>query len=359
MLFFFEIGFRSNNCTSCDGNNYLCAEPGEHLCAVNDHYYNGKNRKTNYSTYDLAPETLKKLTLTKDSSEVDTIALNEQYNLVGPYKLKSNCTESSISKITLKYTENGVTKQTKNTNVLVNSKGNSIGLELTQNKDLTFYIKVGINVERIDNLEIEVTTKNASKITTVTSYKVIYTCTGVGSGDHHDGYGNDISTTAEATQDMITQKTFKDEKDTYYNTSDTVEFGRVEIKGRIKITKTEEDTDKPMEGIGFTLKMTSGRYEGQYVYPDSNKNAKYTTEETTIMTDNLGIIEINLLEKGTYELIETVNPYYGYEELPKVVNSDLTIKNGGRVSLNIKNQRKYVKLSGKIIRVCMGRYTLG
>ena len=336
--------------TGSNNVQYVCGHPGWHLCASKYHYYNGSAIEINKKSTTGDPVTLKNLILTKDASLVDVVALNENYNLVGPYKIRSNCTESFISGITLNYTENGKAKKTNSTSVIVDSKGNSIGLNMTQNRDFTFYIKVSSSVEKINSLNITVTTKKAVRIRTTTKYKLKYICTALESGTHTNASGEPaIMAKVETTQPMVTYKEYSKYDDSYSDASKPVSFGSVEIKGRITINKTDPDADgdgKALEGIGFTLKMTSGKYEGYYVSADANGNAVYNREETTLITDKNGKIAINLLEQGTYELIETVNPYYGYEELPKVINSNLTIKNGSNTTLDIENKRKYIKISG-------------
>ncbi len=333
--------------TGSNGVSYNCANPGWHLCAVNDHYYRGSGSKRNQSTTNGSNETLKTLTLTADANSVDTIALNNNYNLVGPYKLKSNCTESSITGMTLNYTESGKTKTSTSTSLLVNSSGNPISLSMSQNSNKTFYIKVNTNVEKINSLKITVTTKNAVRTPKTTKYKLYYRCTSIGSGEHQNSSGRPVDISASSTQGMITASYTSSTVYTYANASKTATFGAVDIKGRLEITKTDEDSNKALQGIGFTLQKTSsGTHENYYVSIDKNGNASYTTKATTLTTNKNGKIEIKLLEAGTYKLTETVNPYYGYEDLPKVVNSSLTINNGKKTTLNVKNQRKYIKISG-------------
>ena len=336
--------------TGSNDVKYVCGHTGWHMCATSNHYYNGTASQINVENSTGDPVTLKTLTLTENDSSVDVVALNDTYNLVGPYKIRSNCADSYISAINIQYTQNGQAKKSTNTNLIVDPKGNKMDLDMTQNRDYTFYIKVSSSVEKINSLKLTVTTKDAVRIRTTTTYKLKYMCTGLEDGRHENASGG-LSTTAkvETTQPMVTYKEYSEYDDDYKDASKNVSFGSVEIKGRITINKTDPDTDgngKALEGIGFTLRMTSGKYEGYYVSADKNGNAVYNREETTLITDKNGKIAINLLEQGTYELIETVNPYYGYEELPKVINSNLTIKNGSNTTLNIENERKYIKISG-------------
>ena len=219
---------------------------------------------------------------------------------------------------------------------------------MTKNSNKTFYIKVSTSVEKINSLKVKVTTKDAIKTTTVEKYKLEYECTSVGSGEHQNSSNEPVDVTAASTQSMVTYRQLKESSNSYKDTSKTVSFGTVEIDGRLLINKTDADTGKAMQGVGFTLQKTSGTHKGYYVSIDKNGNAVYNSKVTTLKTDKNGKIEIDLLEAGTYELIETVNPYYGYEDLPKVIDSKLTIKNGKKTTVNVKNQRKYIKISGYV-----------
>ena len=52
--------------------------------------------------------------------------------------------------------------------------------------------------------------------------------------------------------------------------------------------------------------------------------------------------------KEGYELIETVNPNFGYEDLPKVINSNLEIQAGTTVPIEATNKKEYVRISGYV-----------
>ena len=336
--------------TGSNSRKYVCAEPGQHLCAVNTHSYYSSGYMTDSSTT-YSTQTLKSLSLTKDASLVDTIALDENYNLVGPYRLRSNCTESYISSINMKYTENGKVKETGSTSVIVNENGSAMNLSMSTNSYYTFYIKVGVNVEAINSLKVNVTVSNAIRNIATTKYKTIHVCYAVGAGRHNNASGNYVAVTAASTQNMKTYNYTSSSTSSYSSITGSATFGEVKIKGRIVINKVDPDingTGKPLEGIEFTLKMTSGKYANSYVTVDNNGNAVYQSNEITLVTDENGEIKINLLETGNYELVETLNPYYGYEELPKVIDGDFYVRNGGKTIFNIQNKRKYVKFSGMV-----------
>lgn len=119
------------------------------------------------------------------------------------------------------------------------------------------------------------------------------------------------------------------------------------VYGKLKITKTDADTGEKMSNVGFTLRMTSGKKAGQYVSVNSSGEAVYSTTPSTLRTDSNGEININYIYKGTYELVETVNPYFGYEDLPRVITSNLVVTAGENVTTySATNRRKYIKVSG-------------
>ncbi len=119
------------------------------------------------------------------------------------------------------------------------------------------------------------------------------------------------------------------------------------VYGKLKIRKTDQDTGEAMANVGFTLRMTSGEKAGEYVSVNSNGEAVYSTTPSTIITDSNGEINISYIYKGTYELIETVNPNFGYEDLPKTITSNLQVTAGDTVTtINATNRREYIKISG-------------
>ena len=121
------------------------------------------------------------------------------------------------------------------------------------------------------------------------------------------------------------------------------------VYGKFKLTKTDEDTGVKLSNIGFTLQMLEGEgdKEGQYVSIDEKGEAVYSTTPTTIYTDENGEINISYIYIGTYELIETENPHFGYEDVPKLISSDIVITPGETVSeYGATNKREYIKISG-------------
>ena len=121
------------------------------------------------------------------------------------------------------------------------------------------------------------------------------------------------------------------------------------VYGKFKLTKTDEDTGVKLSNIGFTLQMLEGEgdKEGQYVSIDEKGEAVYSTTPTTIYTGENGEINISYIYIGTYELIETENPHFGYEDVPKLISSDIVITPGETVSeYSATNKREYIKISG-------------
>lgn len=121
----------------------------------------------------------------------------------------------------------------------------------------------------------------------------------------------------------------------------------IPLVGNLNLRKTDETTGEMLANVGFTLQAKSGVKEGKYVSVQ-NGNAVYVDEPATIVTDANGILNIANLYPGTYELIETVNPNFGYEDLPKVINSNLEIQAGTTVTVEATNKKEYVRISGYV-----------
>ena len=131
-------------------------------------------------------------------------------------------------------------------------------------------------------------------------------------------------------------------------TEASVSIGPIEMMCETEIIKIDETTQKPLSNVGFTLKMLSGTKAGLYVGIDQSGKVIYSQEKQTLITDSNGKISIKQMYPGNYELIETVNPYYGYEDLPKTINSNQTIKAGEKTVISVTNKRKYIDVSGYV-----------
>lgn len=116
-------------------------------------------------------------------------------------------------------------------------------------------------------------------------------------------------------------------------------------KGSLTITKRDETTKNALSNVGFTLKMTSGKYEGKYVSVDTNGIASYSDRESTLKTNSKGILSITKLWPGNYQLVETVMPHAGYEAN---YSKSITVNPGGSPSLTVENKRKYINLAGYV-----------
>ena len=120
----------------------------------------------------------------------------------------------------------------------------------------------------------------------------------------------------------------------------------IPLLGTIDISKIDPDNSNMiMANVGFTLKMIDGSKAGQYVSVKNGNEATYQQEETTILTNNEGKLNIKYLYPGIYELKETVNPYYGYD-VGDVKVIEITIKPGQITYGTVENKRKWIKLSG-------------
>ena len=115
--------------------------------------------------------------------------------------------------------------------------------------------------------------------------------------------------------------------------------------GNLKIVKVDaDDTNYKLENVKFILQK-----DGKYIIYDrtSKKITGYTTnkeEATEFITDENGEIYIENLLIGTYKLIETENPHYGYE----LITEEVTVEKSKTVTQTVKNKQKYIKLSGYV-----------
>lgn len=147
-------------------------------------------------------------------------------------------------------------------------------------------------------------------------------------------------------QDVLEKEHPHYEQEDYYGEWEI----NIDLFGKMLILKVDETTGTPLPNVGFTLQMVKGVKAGQYVHPDADGHAVYTDEPVTIITDENGEIFIDQMWMGDYELIETVNPNYGYYidgELPKVIGT-YTVNPGATAEVTATNLRRWIKLSGKV-----------
>lgn len=122
------------------------------------------------------------------------------------------------------------------------------------------------------------------------------------------------------------------------------------VFGDIELTKIDKESKQPMSGVGFTLQMTSGEKQGQYLSVDNKGKAVYTTEARTMYTNTSGKINISQVYAGNFRLVETVNPYPGYDVVPRVVIENGILEWGDTYhsQILVENEKKYINLSGYV-----------
>lgn len=346
----FSVSWNSTEIyTGSDGEKYKCASTGQHLC-INSHFYSGLPSMVD-SKSDHDPTQEIKNTQIVSSSNPESYAFSSSYNLVGPYTIRTY-SNATISSRRITYTENGQVKQSSSQSLIVDRNGNAMSSYIQANQNYTFYLKVGIDVEVINEVKLNVTFENALRTHWWTKAYLKYVCTDIGAGNHWNGQNQVINMEGVRTQDMQTVERKKvKEWDEYEDKTKTVTFQAKKVKSTLIINKRDKDNkqNQRMPNVEFTLQMTSGKYAGQYVTPSSIGSAVYHSGKTTFKTDANGDVLIRLLEPGTYELTEVSIPYYGYEETPKVITSSINIADGqSRKYYEVVNRRKYVKLSGRV-----------
>ena len=135
------------------------------------------------------------------------------------------------------------------------------------------------------------------------------------------GYLVDYSESIQITTGKTTSKTIENEY----------------LLGKLEINKYDKDiTSLKLEGVEFTLKQTSGQMAGKYVGVDSSGNATYSSSEVKLKTNSLGQIKIDKLWIGSYELVETNNPNYGYLVNSQKIN--LTIQKRQTTVQQVENE---------------------
>lgn len=152
-------------------------------------------------------------------------------------------------------------------------------------------------------------------------------------------------------QQDILEKRNPGQTTVYYD----IEFKfNIKLLGKIELGKKDTTTGKALANVGFTFQMKSGIKSGQYVGRDGNGNAIYSNSPITVITDSNGAISIDNMWPGECEVIETVNPNYGYQvmnedikELPIVIGT-YKVNPGGTVEIDVNNYRKWIWLTGYV-----------
>lgn len=333
------------------GGKYHCGNAGWHLCAVNIHNYDENNYEYRQSESGSDPIEIIKDTRMDYAAIPDYYPYDSNYNLVGPYTIRTYADANVLGGL-ITYTENGQIKQSTSQSMMVDRNGNVKSGYIPANINYSFYLKVGIDVEVVNEVRINITIPEVYRKRHWTRAKIYYPCQSIGEGEHQNASGRPVNASAANTQGMITTTKVETESSyTYVNATQTVVFQSKKVKSSLVISKRDKQNqqDQRLSGVEFTLKMTSGKYAGQYVTPSSIGSAVYHKEETNIKTDANGEILIRLLEAGTYELTEVNIPYYGYEKVPKVITDNLQIKDGtSKLDYEVINKREYIKISGRV-----------
>lgn len=389
--------------------NQLYCSDGMALCGHEDHIYKFSGIK-NFSSKKVSSKTTgSEATFEVLSGKPSITDLNDNYNKVGPYKVKYN------GKLTVKtvYANSGQLSNYK----IIDASGNVIKIQSKEE----FYIRIPKSVTKIVKVDVVVKTDEALKVTEKyeTKYTEIWKCSKlcVGKGG-----------SPKATQVMNRDRKETKEKEIPKSSSKKGKLpgtGKVTTNGELTIKKVDSrDEEIPLENVGFTISTkikvwkfkgteiahkacehwNSGYYShaydvsnGKHVpcthwnsgyyshnYDTWTKNIYEQVEKTmylgsnnqwrdtpyTFFTDSEGIISIsnislpdplyatNVETDGDSKTLEAeyvdnnatatevINNYYGYE-----CNTSSTTFNILRSSSEtqvLTNEQKYVKLSGYV-----------
>ena len=387
----------------------LYCSDGMALCGHEDHIYKFSGIK-NFSSKKVSSKTTgSEATFEVLSGKPSITDLNDNYNKVGPYKVKYN------GKLTVKtvYANSGQLSNYK----IIDASGNVIKIQSQKE----FYIRIPKSVTKIVKVDVVVKTDEALKVTEKyeTKYTEIWKCSKlcVGKGG-----------SPKATQVMNRDRKETKEKEIPKSSSKKGKLpgtGKVTTNGELTIKKVDSrDEEIPLENVGFTISTkikvwkfkgteiahkscehwNSGYYShaydvynGKHVscthwnpgyyshdYDKWTKNIYEQVEKTmylgsnnqwgdtpyTFFTDSEGIISIsnislpdplyatNVETDGDSKTLEAeyvdnnatatevINNYYGYE-----CNTSSTTFNILRSSSEtqvLTNEQKYVKLSGYV-----------
>ena len=387
----------------------LYCSDGMALCGHEDHIYRFSGIKNFSSKKTSSKTTGSEATFEVLSGKPSITDLNDNYNKVGPYKVKYN------GKLTVKtvYANSGQLSNYK----IIDASGNVIKIQSKKE----FYIRIPKSVTKIVKVDVVVKTDEALKVTEKyeTKYTEIWKCSKlcVGKGG-----------SPKATQVMNRDRKETTEKEIPKSSSKKGKLpgtGKVTTNGELTIKKVDSrDEEIPLENVGFTISTkikvwkfkgtviahkscehwNSGYYShaydvsnGKHVscthwnsgyyshnYDTWTKNIYEQVEKTmylgsnnqwrdtpyTFFTDSEGIISIsnislpdplyatNVETDGDSKTLEAeyvdnnatatevINNYYGYE-----CNTSSTTFNILRSSSEtqvLTNEQKYVKLSGYV-----------
>lgn len=221
-------------------NGWWCTWEGAHQCAVATHTYwctmttNVKENKT---------ETVKNISLKKESTSKSFSYLDASYNLVGPYTVTASHSIKS-SDITASLSGSG-------SYTVCDSSGNS--KSWTSGTTFSFYLKVPKTVTAVTSVTVSVTIADVIKSTYKVEYNYSATCKSV-SGQHQNGRNENVSISAGACQ--TAGKSYEDDDTSYSDGSKSVTFGAV-YAGSLIIRKYDAER-KNTEGGAYQLTKNCG-----------------------------------------------------------------------------------------------------
>ena len=268
-----------------------CTNKGRSMCGVGIHRYKRYSWEvTNVITKNKKSEKTKKPEL-KDKTDASGLKVKDEgnYTLIGPYKIKE-IEDFSNLKITVTYkTTSGKMKKSETVHLFDNGGGEKDNAIKNGNQ---FWIKIKESkkdIKNIKNVKLEI---NGLAMTTYYSVKVRVTehwrCIYVSPGDHN---GHDCSTSqCQPLERVYDRETEIDGSDPY---SDNISLPIPDIDEesyKLKIIKKDAETKDALSGAIFKV-------EGPNGYSKNN-----------LKTNQKGVIELKLEEKGEYTVTEMQAP---------------------------------------------------
>ena len=248
-------------------------------------------------------------TKTTDASTTQQIIYKNGHTFIGPYHISTYT--GSLTGATIK-TREGTNIYTTKYSTDQNSVWDMTGISGSWSSEYFYIVAENQQVSSVKSIKV------AKKFDRIKSRTVI--TQNVGSGGQNVGI--------------------------FYSTDLTGDgYAEVTLPGvsysQLKVKKIDADTKQAMSNIGIVVKDTSRGYiiDGTpATYTDDiNKATVYTTNAN-------GIVEIkNLKNAGTYEVLEVVNPYFGYEDVsienPKSLGQK-KVNSGAKEDFTVENQKQ-------------------
>lgn len=283
-----------------------------------------------------------KATITADKSGIKTEMYSDgksNYIKVGPIKLtytgninKYKVYDQNNKEVSVKYGKVG-----SNGKLTISDKLEDV---CTSGKEFYILINSSKNITKISKFNVGVKSTSSEKYTTNVWI--------FGNGKLTDSYGNvveDDKYESETPQNLIYSQSSKED-----GSESTAEINLTDIPvlGSLTIKKIDKDTKKPLANVGFIIKALSGTNKDKYISFDHEGNIIFEEAQMSVLlTDINGIVKINNLELGKYEITEVINPNYGYESEESIVK-EVTV-DGAEVIFEFENEPKIGNL--KIIKV--------